>query len=366
MKILCIIDHLGSGGAQRQMAILCRGLIDRGHSVDLFVYYPEYLFFHNFIDGTGVTLHAYSKSENSSFGVIRALVDLMSERCFDGVISFLQTPNFYAEMAAFLARPRRLIVSERNNFQNDRYWLMAFLQRVLHLAADRVVANNHEHAKWLRRYPWLKNKVQVIYNGVSIRGLVEFHAPSVIEKMRLIAIGRVTKQKNLATLIHALDIIAGRYGQCPMLSWVGRRDQTGKDLEYIAEMDAMLAAHPSVAARWNWLGERSDIENLLAKHHALILPSLFEGLPNVVCEALAMGRPVLASRVCDHPRLVEEGKRGFLFDPLDAENMANAIIRLSEQNADQWTRMSEQAHRYAAENLSVQKMIDAFEGLLCD
>ena len=87
---------------------------------------------------------------------------------------------------------------------------------------------------------------------------------------------------------------------------------------FIAEqVDELIESLPKCGKNWRWLGEESDIPGLLREHHALIHPSLYEGLPNVVCEALAAGMPVLVSNVCDHPLLVADGERGFLFDPAD-------------------------------------------------
>src|SRR5690606_21739605 len=102
---------------------------------------------------------------------------------------------------------------------------------------------------------------------------------------------------------------------------------TADDEAAKAEVDAALAAE-GVADRWRWLGRREDVPELMRAHDALVHPAFFEGLPNAVCEALASGLPVLASRVCDHPRLVGED-RGLLFDPGSPEDIAAALERFA-------------------------------------
>ena len=57
------------------------------------------------------------------------------------------------------------------------------------------------------------------------------------------------------------------------------------------------------------------------------LPSLYEGFPNTLCEAMSCGKPVLCSRVCDNPSIVSEGKNGLMFDPTNEGDMANTIKR---------------------------------------
>ena len=83
-----------------------------------------------------------------------------------------------------------------------------------------------------------------------------------------------------------------------------------------------------VRKRINFLGEQRDIQKLLADSDALILASHYEGLPNVVCEALACGRPILASNVSDNRVLVKDGYRGFLFDPNKPDSISESISSL--------------------------------------
>jgi glycosyltransferase involved in cell wall biosynthesis len=115
--------------------------------------------------------------------------------------------------------------------------------------------------------------------------------------------------------------------------------------------------------QWDWLGERSDIPDLLQAHTALIHPSFYEGLPNVVCEALACGLPVLASDVCDHPYLVEEGVRGFLFNPHSPDSIAEAINKLYLASHDRRCQMSADARAFAEENLASAIFTDNYEKL---
>jgi glycosyltransferase involved in cell wall biosynthesis len=87
-------------------------------------------------------------------------------------------------------------------------------------------------------------------------------------------------------------------------------------------------------------------------------------LPNAVCEALATGIPVLASNVCDHPLLVADGERGFLFDPESAHSIAAAIAKFAALSEEQRRMFSLNARAYAVANLSVHKMVSAYERLL--
>jgi glycosyltransferase involved in cell wall biosynthesis len=86
-------------------------------------------------------------------------------------------------------------------------------------------------------------------------------------------------------------------------------------------------------------------------------------LPNVVCEALAAGRPVLVSNTLDHPRLVQDGRSGYLFDWRQPETLAEAIAKLSRLDTHELEAMGQAARTFAAANLSLVGFTDAYEGL---
>jgi glycosyltransferase involved in cell wall biosynthesis len=183
-------------------------------------------------------------------------------------------------------------------------------------------------------------------------------------ELHLLGIGRVGPQKNILKLIAALSILQAEFGISAQISWAGSRDDGEHGRRFCRQIDDALDALPQIRCRWHWLGVQADVPGLLLRHHALIHPSLYEGLPNAVCEALASGIPVLASDVCDHSLLVADGERGFLFDPESAHSIAAAIAKFAALSADQRRMLSLNARAYAVANLSVDKMVSAYESLL--
>ena len=103
MKILLVIDHFGSGGAQRQIVELAYGLKQHGHEVEMFVYVPQQVFFRSRLDEQQIIVHEYAKVRRFSFGVIFRLAALMRDGGFDIVISYLKNPNVYAELAKLIS-----------------------------------------------------------------------------------------------------------------------------------------------------------------------------------------------------------------------------------------------------------------------
>lgn len=361
MKILCVTDSFGSGGAQRQLVNLACGLREKGHVVEAFVYHPHQDFFKPDMERAGIPIHSIQKRGRVGLKVLFRIIKLLRSNKYDAVISFLDTPSVYVALASLFVSRTRVIVSERSSYHHDKNRFLALGRRILYGAADRVVANSMTQAEWLRRYPWLSQKTVAIYNGFPLNAFLESEVEP--PPLRFIVIGRIGPEKNGIRLVEALELFRKRHGYVPEISWVGKEDILPSGQRYVAALYDLLEQHPEVRARWRWLGERRDVIDLLRGYRALIHPSLYEGLPNVVCEALLSGRPVLASNVCDHPLLVSESERGFLFDPQDSVRICEAIEKMVGLSSSQWVAMSRSARRYGLENLGMQRMVSDYEKL---
>jgi len=233
----------------------------------------------------------------------------------------------------------------------------------LHSRADAVTCNSHAQAAWIRSHcPWLRGRLRTIWNGVGPEWFQTAKRPKRTGgALRLLAVGRIALQKNPLRLARAVALCRDRLGLHVRVSWVGATDVDAGPYEQ--ELRLFLERH-GLEEQWEFLGVQEDIRTLMQGHDALILPSIFEGLPNVVCEALAAGLPVLAGDVCDHSLLVADGERGFLFDPENPESMAEAIRRYSLLDDEALCRMSENAQEFARNSLSVEACVDAYEQAL--
>lgn len=362
MKLLFIIDNLGSGGAQRQMVTLARNLQSRGHHIEIFTYYPSD-HYRSLLEESKISLHFYPKTFRLSLGPIVALRRLIRKGRFDGVLSFLDTPNFYAEMAT-IGIKTILVVSERFMYPLGRLPLKLRILQECHRFASYITVNsNHQRVRMESEFLWMRRKIRTIYNGLDLE---KFKPISLAwqgeNKIKLLVISSVASKKNSLNLARALFICREKYKLNVFIDWIGIHHTSGQGTMPMEQTSSYLN-EKGIHDRWNWLGERSDIPQMIATHHALIHPSFFEGLPNVVCEALACGRPVLVSNVCDHPLLVQDGVTGYLFDPNSAEGIANAIVKFSRLNFTEMEIMGKAARIFAENILSEKRFVDEYEEL---
>ena len=94
------------------------------------------------------------------------------------------------------------------------------------------------------------------------------------------------------------------------------------------------------------------------------LPSYYEGTPNVICEAMACGLPVACSDVCDNSRYVTEGMNGFLFDPRNAESIAEAICQLLSLSNEEYNSFCINSRQTAEKLLSKERFVQSYIELI--
>ena len=363
MNLLFVIDNLGSGGAQRQMVNLACALTTRGHQVELFTYYPSN-HYRPLLDEAAIPVHLSQKLSQFSLAPLARLRRLIQQRRFDIVLSFLDTPNFYAAIACIGFGATKLIVSERSMYPPGPLSLRLRLFHECHRLADFIIVNSHhQRARMEQEFPWMTHNIQTIYNGFDLNTFSPLDTARRVDgKLDLLAVSSVAYKKNSLNLARALGICREKYQLDVHVDWIGTHQISGEGTR-AAQQTSDYLSEAGLSTNWNWLGERTDIPQMLANHDALIHPSYFEGLPNVVCEALACGRPVLASNVCDHPFLVQEGSTGYLFDPYSATAIAHAIFSFSQSGVPARVKMGKTARDFAEKHLSLARYADEYENL---
>jgi len=198
----------------------------------------------------------------------------------------------------------------------------------------------------------------MIYNGIDISIFQAHQGEPHRDPFKLLAIGSIYEIKDPLSLVRALVILRNQYKICPIVSWVGRVSD-----EAYFRIVKQAIENAQLKEQWNWLNNRNDISQLLEGAHALVHPSTLEGLPNVVCEALACGRPVIASNIYDHPRLIQNGKYGFLFESKNPEDLADKIRRLYDMSSSQRHEMGKCGRMFAESHLSLEHLINRYDQL---
>ena len=316
-RIVCIIESLGPGGAERQLAYLAALLKCSGENVELWTYYSND-FNKGILDKYGVT-YRYLPSAQNKIRRLFVLKRNLRKHHADTVISYLDTCSMTMCAIKLLGAKFRLIVSERSSTSTlDR---QAKLKYWFYKQADFIVPNSFSEGNFIKKnIPALANRTKTIVNYVDTERFVPGNSASEFDNvLRLIGVGRISDAKNLLVFADAI-VLVNSTGYKVTVDWYG--DTTDHQLrqqlvEKIDKLDInnLFVLHP----------QDKEIEKLYTQFEAFCLPSIYEGFPNVICEAMSCGLPIICSNVCDNGYLVENGVNGIVFNPRQVEDIVKAI-----------------------------------------
>lgn len=324
-KVLCLIDSLASGGAERQMSYLATGLKSRGVDVEVIVFSLGNDFFESYITSKGVPVIHDEKGINP-YKRIFEIVRLVRQKRPDSVIAYKDGVTMAASLARIICN-FKLIVSERNTTQElNPYERRKF---ALYRFADVIVPNSHSQAAFIREhYPKLYQRTKVITNTIDLSRFSSERAICKNDRVNVVILARLFPQKNVLTFLDALAFIRESNKANIHFKWYGSQEDRHYT-EQVFRKVAELNLHDLI----NFYPATKEVDSVLGEADIFCLPSKYEGFPNVVCEAMAAGLPIVASRVSDIPYIVEEGINGFLFDYDNKSDMANKIMSLANSDS---------------------------------
>lgn len=336
------------------MSYLASGLKKAGYDVTLVVFSDIRHFYKDRVVESGVKLIFDLKGLNKFRRILR-IRQWVKTLHPDAVIAYKDGVT----MAACLARMLtsfRLIVSERNTTQEfTRYERMKF---ALYRMADKIVPNSFSQARFIEQnYPDLYRKTTVITNALDTATFVASEERRQKRPLVCVTTARIMLQKNVLRFLDAVAMFKDRKDEV-QFKWFGNQSDA-----YFAEVQAkvetlglngLIEFYPAV----------KDVVREYSAADFFCLPSIYEGFPNVLCEAMSCGLPVVCSNVCDNADIVGDGVNGYLFDPSDISDIVNAIEKILHSTYDERKHMGT-ANRAKIEQLcSSDAFITKYTALL--
>lgn len=361
MKILCFIDSLGSGGAQRQLVALGVGLKRRGHDVRFLMYHDD----DHFLD----MLKAYNITYNV-IGVSSYIQRVFEVRKIlrrgwqDVVLAFLEAPALYAEIASIPDRKWGLVVGERLANPNMKN-IVGLLLRQFHRLADVVVSNSHTNRLMLKvLFPFLNQKSFTIYNVVDLERFSDKEEEDGVggsDYLSIVVFASYQRKKNMLNLAKAMNLVAKmNIDKRIVINWYGAMPAGPSAYEEVRQyierkgLERVLYLHSSV----------KNVEKEMRKADVVGLFSFYEGLPNVICEGMACGKPILLSEVCDASNLVKDGINGYLCNPYSPEDMAEKIVRMATLNPDDRRQMGRESRLMSESLFKEEVVLERYEKII--
>ncbi len=298
----------------------------------------------------------------------KPLISVRGARLFSGIIRRIRPDIVHINMPgpfdcayglpASLARlsgARKIVTTEHlpmvESFAKAKVFRsvhMPYVSRFITVSED-----NRSHLVEKHGVP--AGKIRVVHNGIPDPGWTGGKEEAGDGPVNLLVVGALEERKGHMVILSAMDRLPDRI----RLSIAGEGPMR-------ARLEAELASGKH-GGRVTLLGGVEDIPGLISQSDILVVPSLLEATPYVILEAMAAGRPVVASAIFGIPEQVEDGVTGILTQPGDEVSLAEAILCLS---ADQslMRRMGEAGRKRYEDRFtldrSVARTVEVYEELL--
>ncbi len=324
MRVGLALESSGPGGAERVVVQLADSLRAAGDEPVLFTMRPGWMT--EAAAARGLRVEVAPQAE----GLDPLWVPRFARRLQILGVQLLHTHEFamnvYGGSAARVAGVPSLATIHGHAWSTER-WHRRMAYRLLRRFDMRLATVSYELRRFLAgRFGLAESAIEMVHNGIRVppkppaddpaqRAAARAEAGLPTDGALLLAVGNLYAVKDHATLVRALARLPDA-----RLAVAGRGEQE-------AALRA-LAAELGVASRVHLLGLRDDVDRLLAAADLFVHPSRAEGLPMAILEAMAAGRPVVASGVGGIGEAVVEGETGLLLPPGESERWAAALATL--------------------------------------
>jgi glycosyltransferase involved in cell wall biosynthesis len=358
MRVLYFVSAFEQGGAERQIAELIANL-----PRDRFEPHVAVCHVHDDFDyalaAPTFDLASPNGPEPKTFvSLVRAL-----RRVRPAVVHAVHDPqNSYARLAVRVARVGAVvgsIVCTRLPARTIRR------ERITHRLGGALVVNSSGiRDELVARARIAQERIDVVENGVDavrFRPLDEPARRAARERFEMRGItfvlpGRIAEQKNQVAVVNAVALLRAR-GEWPNDARVILAGRVAPYERYEERVDAAIRER-GVGEFVRRIDAVRDAETLLAAADVVLMPSIYEGLPNAVLESLACATPALVSHASNVDSLVADGETGFVLDATDADGVAHAMMRaIRDRTALQ--KMGERGRERTINRFGIARMVDA-------
>jgi len=296
--------------------------------------------------------------------VVPRLAKLLHQLKADIVHGYLFAAEIASRLAGQLAHTPLIFGSERNtDYLLKRRQLITY--RLTRGCMDLLVANSNAGAQFdCRLLGYRPLQCRVIHNGVDTQRFRPHDEQALRRELGIgdgeFVVGMFAsfkKQKNHPLLFRAARRVLQRLPQT-RLFLVGDElygGMYGSD-DYKRDMDR-LVDELGIRERCLFLGNRRDVDRLYCVCDLTVLPSLFEGTPNVALESMACGIPVIATQVSDNVQIIPDGRVGYVIPLGDEAALCERICQLLENNARR-RQMGQEARAWVESGFSIACLVD--------
>jgi glycosyltransferase involved in cell wall biosynthesis len=360
VNLLIVASSLWIGGAETVIRHLAQAIDRRRFNVTV-CYLKQRGSVGEELERAGVDIVPLpgSTGQGVDYFTFRKLLKLIRSKQIDVVHTHTTHGLVDATLCKLLER--RLKVVHTFHFGNYPHILqrrIVWLERVFSRAPDRLFAVGEVQRRRIRSVMALSDRsIATIWNGVTPpapAGDPAFRQRVGAEGRILIGtIATLIKQKGIEDLLNVAAKVRAEVGHRVQFVVVGE----GRLRPQIEAKRSDLGLNDMVTLT-GWVTDAADAA--LPVFDVFFQPSLWEAMSVVMLEAMAAGKPIVATRVGENPHIIEDGVEGLLVDPSDVDGMTTALLRLIG-DADLRKRLGAAAQRKVEQRFTVAHMARAYE-----
>jgi glycosyltransferase involved in cell wall biosynthesis len=298
----------------------------------------------------GHHVECVADSVSGKLARLRRLTQIFRDGQFDIVHTHNTLAHFYGAFAAkFAGVP--VVVNTQHGRGCGKGWKAKLQFRMANQLSDRVVGVSEDAAELCRRDDVRSaDRTIALWNGVDLDRF-EYRGPST--QPVAISVARLSPEKDFATLLRA--------------TWILIKDRPDFRLKIVGDGGErqkleQLAEELNLNNNVEFLGERSDVSRLLAQAGFFVSSSRTEGISLTLLEAMAVGLPVVTTRVGGNPEIVVDGRTGRLVSPNSPEELALAMRDLLKDQ-EAWPVYGELGRQRVEQHFNVRNMVRQYEDL---
>ncbi|MFJ7371327.1 glycosyltransferase [Lysinibacillus sp. NPDC098008] len=327
MRILHVINTLGSGGAEKMLVDIVREMKEQNVICEVAVLTRSQNFFGSELEKMDIPTYYNSGDSLYSLSNINFLKNIIKAGNYDCIHTHLFPSQLFVPIALTMINQNIPLITTEHSTYNRRRKIKAFhiLDFWMYKKYEKIIAITVETKDTLVKYlPSTKKKVRIIENGIDIskyKNAKPIERKKIIEHIKenekiILMVAAMREQKDHETLIRASKLLPANYH----IVFVG----DGERMEEVKKY-AILHGRESIV----FLGRRTDVPAIMKASDVFVLASKWEGFGLVVVEAAATGLPTIASNV-DGLNGVTVTVGGQVFEPYNEYDLAEKIIEAIE------------------------------------
>ena len=318
-KIMFVIPALRDGGAERVITRLASGLTKKGYEIHILEFFKPVS---GYVLEDAVHRHSMFAHEEeyrkTTFLQRNKLIRKMIKQIDpDAIVPFLEYVCQKVQLAVFGTKYFRRVTVTIRNSPTVGNWVYK-LRRLTSIAlSNSCITQSQRQKEFFPR--WLRGKIDVVANPVDY---IEEAFCENAQKVKFVAAGRLVPQKNYPLLIEAFARVAAQREADLDIFGAGELKESLRE----------MVANKGLCDRIFIRDYSHDLLGEYRKSSIYVLSSDWEGMPNAMMEAMALGMPCIATDCPTGPaELIADGKTGLLVPMNDADALASAMIKLIDE-----------------------------------